>query len=396
MESTNTQILENALDAGNGILRLDPAWVARDFLPPGRRLRLADYSTDDPRRGFICERWIASVTQADNTIPVANEGLSYIRAAEGRIALKEAFALEAEQLLGADYAESNDSHGLLCKLFDYLHPLPYHIHLMEKDARLVGRNSKDEAYFFPDGPPMGDVPTTYLGLRPDVKPDDLLPYLERWNDDEILSLSTGYALRLNEGFLVHSGILHAPGTPLTLEIQEDSDNFAFLQAKVGGQVLPQDFLWRDFPQEKRGDYQAILDAIDWDANLDPNLEQNRRLTPIPVEGAEDYESWIFYGTDKFCGKRVTVPACDVFETREPSAYAVLVWEGRGAFGEMPVEAIEQVGQDDPTLDELFVVQSRAAKGVRIENTGPENLTLFKFFGRDAIPEAADMKPGTAN
>ena len=34
------EIVEEALAAGNGILRLAPAWVARDFLPPGRRLGL--------------------------------------------------------------------------------------------------------------------------------------------------------------------------------------------------------------------------------------------------------------------------------------------------------------------------------------------------------------------
>ncbi len=389
----HSQTLENALDAGKGILRLDPAWVARDFLAPGKRLRLADCSVDDPRRGFICERWIASVTEAANTIPVANEGLSHIRGPEGRITLKEAFSLDAESLLGAEYAKSHDSHGLLCKLFDYLHPLPFHIHLMEKDASLVGRNSKDEAYFFPAGAPMGAVPTTYLGLNPDVEPDTLLPYLEQWDSDEILSLSNGYALRPNEGFLVHSGILHAPGTPLTLEIQEDSDNFAFLQAKAGGEVLSQDFLWKDFPPDRRGDFQAIFDAIDWEANRDPDLENNRRLTQIPVESAEDNETWIFYGTDKFSGKRVTVAPGAAFETVEPAAYAVLVWDGKGLFGELPIEAIEQARQDETTLDELFVAQPRAAEGVRIENTGQTDLTLFKFFGRDAIPKAADMKPG---
>jgi len=33
--------VESLLNAGNGILRLEPAWVARDFLPAGRRLGLA-------------------------------------------------------------------------------------------------------------------------------------------------------------------------------------------------------------------------------------------------------------------------------------------------------------------------------------------------------------------
>ena len=32
--------VENGLARGNGILRLEPAWVARDFLLPARRLGL--------------------------------------------------------------------------------------------------------------------------------------------------------------------------------------------------------------------------------------------------------------------------------------------------------------------------------------------------------------------
>ncbi len=32
--------VEKALANGDGILRLEPAWGARDFLPPGRRLGL--------------------------------------------------------------------------------------------------------------------------------------------------------------------------------------------------------------------------------------------------------------------------------------------------------------------------------------------------------------------
>ncbi len=33
-------ILKREIEANEGILRLKPAWVARDFLPPGKRLGL--------------------------------------------------------------------------------------------------------------------------------------------------------------------------------------------------------------------------------------------------------------------------------------------------------------------------------------------------------------------
>ena len=60
--------VEKSLSSGNGILRLEPAWVARDFLPPGRRLGLKESEYAVGERGFICERWIGSTTKADNRI----------------------------------------------------------------------------------------------------------------------------------------------------------------------------------------------------------------------------------------------------------------------------------------------------------------------------------------
>ncbi|MFP6586854.1 MAG: hypothetical protein VB814_04350, partial [Pirellulaceae bacterium] len=72
-------ILDSALDAGEGLLRLTPTWVPRSFLHPGRRLRL---HTDDlyaygADRGGIDERWFGSTTEAANEGRVWHEGLSF-------------------------------------------------------------------------------------------------------------------------------------------------------------------------------------------------------------------------------------------------------------------------------------------------------------------------------
>lgn len=42
--------VEKALANGNGVLRLEPAWVARDFLPPGKRLGLPEDQYDEDRK----------------------------------------------------------------------------------------------------------------------------------------------------------------------------------------------------------------------------------------------------------------------------------------------------------------------------------------------------------
>jgi hypothetical protein len=61
-------IIEKALEKGNGILNLEPAWVCRDFLPPGKRLGLKEEEYCCGERGYICERWLGSVTYSDNRI----------------------------------------------------------------------------------------------------------------------------------------------------------------------------------------------------------------------------------------------------------------------------------------------------------------------------------------
>src|SRR5438477_261118 len=52
------------------MLRLEPAWVPRTFMVPGRRLRLHpdDLYALGGHRGGINERWFSSTTKADNGI----------------------------------------------------------------------------------------------------------------------------------------------------------------------------------------------------------------------------------------------------------------------------------------------------------------------------------------
>src|SRR6266576_4405129 len=78
--------IQDAINAGGGLLRLEPAWVPRSFMLPGRRLRLHpdDLYACGAHRGGINERWFSSTTNADNgpaTPP--DEGLSYVRLPSG-------------------------------------------------------------------------------------------------------------------------------------------------------------------------------------------------------------------------------------------------------------------------------------------------------------------------
>src|SRR3954465_12001916 len=92
-----------ALDAGEGILRLGPAWGPRSFLMPGGRLKLAreDLYALGTQRGGIDERWFASTPPAANEGPPPDEGLSYVVHDGDRFTLRDAIAAHGAEMIGA-------------------------------------------------------------------------------------------------------------------------------------------------------------------------------------------------------------------------------------------------------------------------------------------------------
>ena len=100
-------VVSRALADTGGVLPLEPAWVARELAPAGRRLNLPDDKYDAGDRGEICERWLASTTQADNRIDIADEGLSYLGLEGHRITLRDAVAAAPVEMMGADYARTH-------------------------------------------------------------------------------------------------------------------------------------------------------------------------------------------------------------------------------------------------------------------------------------------------
>ena len=96
--------IRNAIEAGDGILRLAPTWVPRSFLMPGRRIKLApqDLYAYGAHRGGIDERWFASTTPAANENREIDEGYSYVVVnGERSFLLKDAVDVEGQKLVGA-------------------------------------------------------------------------------------------------------------------------------------------------------------------------------------------------------------------------------------------------------------------------------------------------------
>ncbi|MFP7761706.1 hypothetical protein [Marisediminicola sp. LYQ85] len=389
MTRTTRDLVERELRESAGILRLDPAWVARDWLPPGRRLGLPTDAYDVGIRGFICERWLASTTRADNAVGPDDEGISMIRTAAGeRISLADAVAAAPDLLLGAAYAETHAGLGRLAKIFDFAERIPQHIHPPLEFAARAGRNSKDEAYYFPSGVDLGPHPETFLGIHPSLDRDRLwdefTAVLRDWNDDRILRYSPAYLQVPEEGFFIPSGVLHAPGTALTIELQEDSDTLAMLQALNAGAIIDKNLLMKDVSDDDRASHgdTAPLHWIDWHENGDPYFYDNHRLVPEVFRDEGDAtEAWIFYGSDKFCGKRLVIDPGASYRSAENGVFSVFVWSGTGTVG-----GVEVVGQSH-NHDELLVSHDRATGDLLYINTGDTPLVILKMFGPDICSDA---------
>jgi hypothetical protein len=400
---SNTQLIKDALTAGDGLVRLAPCWVPRSFLMPGGRLKLdpRDLYALGAHRGGIDERWFSSTTNADNGPGTPqDEGLSYIAQDGKKVLLKEAIETQGDAFLGAGVMREQGGWNLLCKFFDNLGPIPHHMHQNEADAKRVGRRGKPEAYYFPPQYNFKDnnFPYTFMGLEPGTTKDDIRRCLERWNegDNGILYHSKAYRLKPGTGWQIDAGILHAPGSLVTYEPQVNSDVFGMFQSLVEGRAVPWDLLVKDVPPEKHHDLDYIIGMLDWDANIDPEFAKNRLFHPTPVRAADEMraagysEQWVVYSTGYYSAKELTVFPKRSVTIKDAAAYGLIVVQGWGTIGKLEVETPSLIRFGEMTKDELFVTADAASGGVVITNrSDTENLVMLKHFG-PGNPEAESL------
>ena len=391
-------IVERALNKGNGVFRLMPAWVPRSFCVPGKRLKLHpdDYFAFGGHRGGIDERWFSSTTKADNgpeTTP--DEGLSYIFVEDGegteKVQLKSAVDLMGSQILGEAVMRKYGGWVMYSKFFDNQEPLPFHVHQTDERAADIGRLGKPEAYYFPKqlNNHGGWFPYTFFGLNPNTKPEDIKRCLANWDqgDNRILDLSRAYILRPGTGWDVPPGILHAPGSLLTYEPQRASDVFAMFQSLVWEAYTPRELLIKDVPSDRVNDLDYLVSLLDWDLNVDPYFYENRFMPPKPVKpvdemAAEGYdEQWIVYNSKMFYAKELTILPGRSARIVDDGAYGAIVIQGHGTFGNLTINSPAMIRFGQMTEDELFVTDGAARAGVVIANTSEtDNLVMLKHSG----------------
>ncbi|HYN88578.1 MAG TPA: hypothetical protein VER55_08605 [Ardenticatenaceae bacterium] len=404
-----SQQITNALEAGQGILHLAPAWVPRIFTIPGRRMRLApqDLYALGAQRGGIDERWIASTTRADNGPGTpADEGLSYIVTPDGtRVLLVDAVADAGDQIIGARMMDEWRRWPVLAKFFDNMGPIPHHLHQRKEHAALVGQEHKPEAYYFPHqlNVVRNDFPYTFFGLEPGTTKADVYRCLERWNegDNGILDLSRAFRLQPGTGWMVPAGILHAPGSLCTYEVQWGSDVFAMFQSLLEGRVVPWTMLVKDVPEDRKNDLDFIVSLLAWDANVNPTFKEDHFLAPVLVQDTsrEGYrDCWVIYGKvhgqDLFAAKELTVQPGTRVTIRDDAASGVIVIQGRGKLGPLGVEAPSFVRYGELTRDEFFITDQTARNGYTVQNTGHEPLVLLRHFGPGSSPDMPELKRET--
>ena len=393
-------LAKKALEQGKGILRLAPTWVPRSFCVPGRRIKLHpdDYYVLGGQRGGIDERWLSSTTPAQNgPLTGKNEGLSAVVFNEGgkdeQFLLKDAIDELKGEIIGDRLWDEHQSWPMYSKFFDNMGPLPHHIHHNDEHAAKIGQKGKPEAYYFP--PQLnnhgGDFPYTFFGIAPGTTKAQIRECLVNFTkgDNKLTTYSQAFKLEPGTGWDVPPGMLHAPGSLCTYEPQKASDVFAMYQSLVNEAIIPEELLWNGTPKDRIGDFDQLMEVIDWD----PNILETRFMLPKPVKPLAEMESegyienWVCYRSAAFSAKELTVLPGQTVTIRDSACYGMIVMQGHGKFGVWDIETPALIRYGQLTHDEYFVSEKAAKEGVLISNPSKTDpIVILKHFG----PENPDL------
>ena len=303
--------------------------------------------------------------------------------------LRDAVSELKDALLGELLWNEHQRWPMYSKFFDNLGPLPHHIHHRDEHARLVGQRGKPEAYYFP--PQMnnhgGMFPFTFFGIEPGTTKEQVRETLVNFTkgDNKITNLSRAYRLEPGTGWDVPPGILHAPGSFCTYEPQFASDVYAMYQSLVGNQIVPEELLWKDTPASRKGDFDYLIELLDWASNVDPDFVAHHFMRPKPVKPLDQMhgyaESWICYRSPHYSAKELTVLPGQTVTITDKAPYGLILVQGHGTMGRWEIDTPTLIRFGQLTSDEFFVSATAAAEGVVIKNpSATDPLVMLKHFG----------------
>ena len=404
------QLIEAEYERTGGIFRLAPAWVGRPgIVIPGRRLKLLDdYISQDVA---VNERWLASVTYADNgaanKICPPDHGLSYLVIGENKALLRDAVQVCGELLLG-----KGRKWDVLPKFFDNWGRIPHHMHPCGEHAA-KGLTGKPESYHFPVELNMNrnTFPSTPVGVDATYTDGQIMDYLLHYfkGDNQLTDLANTINLIPGTGWYMPPCTLHAPGSLVTYELQVASDVTCIPESRVNGMVMQSDLLDRDLPVkvEKDGleavcEYMLSMIRCRESGNSE-NFRKEYFRPPIEIRSGKDgRQDYVIYRTGKYSqprnrdlysAKKTAVYSGEHYGINEASAFGVIVLGGYGSF-QVPGKAAVTVAsvsiyptRDTMGEDEVFVACG-AVKDLMVNCGSMETLSFYSHFASDSNPDAA--------
>jgi hypothetical protein len=149
--------------------------------------------------------------------------------------------------------------------------------------------------------------------------------------------------------------------------------------------VDEDFLWKNCPPEEKGNYDYLVEIVDWELNVDPDFRKNRFMRPIAIRPEETepqgyVEEWICYKSDKVSAKRLRVLPGQSVIVRDRAAYGIICLQGHGLFGGHKLETPALIRFGQLTGDEFFVSEKAAREGVTVQNlSAVEDIVILKHF-----------------
>lgn len=405
-------MLESEHERTGGIFRLAPTWVGRPgIVVPGRRIKLRDdYLSQDVA---VNERWLSSVTYADNGVYNAvcpeDHGLSYLVIGEHKIQLKEALESCGDLLLGGER-----KWNVLPKFFDNWHRIPNHLHPCD-DHCAEGLTGKPESYHFPEELNMNRnaYPASPFGVDPTFSDEQILRYLGQYfkGDNRLTDLGNTINLIPGTGWCMPPCTLHAPGSLTTYELQVASDVTCIPESRVNDMVMPPDLIDRDLPVKIKTDgveavcrYILSMLRCKNSGNAD-NFREEYFRPPVRIfDCAEGSQNWVIYRTgrageavnaDLYSAKKAMVRSGAALRLNENGAFGAIVLSGHGRVRvsgnePLPVESASMFPTRDALGGDEFFVSADAAGKFELLCDSIEELHVYQHFASDSNPEAGSI------
>jgi hypothetical protein len=388
VDSQLLALLEQTISDNKGILFAKPAFVYRNTYT-GRGIiadNQGDTSTCRDSRGYLpVERWILSITKAENPVQVRSEGITeLVLSNKTTIPLDEAVDGAGLLLFG-----SFRNSWPLIKLLDIggkevvpdftsskeTPPIPAHVHggyVIDGSVRGPG---KLEAYFFPPTevrPYNLRTPNvhTRIGLKPATSISEFLAAVRQFGlSDRMYDILNEFPVEPYDTWLVPPGIVHAPGPWITLEVQTPQDDYNLLSWQLGkrlhGTELEQEF--KSSVLRGLQSPEELLSLVNWQLSTSANLKMDLyRKAQMLEKGQWGLLYQIFF--ENFLGFSIEIdPEQSYVLGKDDRPRAAIVWSGAGRVNDKPILA------ESLEYQEFLVTPGF---DVMIENSGREKLILF--------------------